>query len=398
MRAAVIGEGGNLGLTQRARIEYALNGGRINADFIDNATGVATSDREVNLKVALDAAVASGELPAAERNTLLARVQDEIGESVLADAASQTLAISLAEVHAPFLLGRHERLIENLERDAGISRAAEVLPSAAELSARHRAGQGLVRPEIAVLLAQSKNLVVTELLASPVPRRRRVRRCARRLLPGVHPRARPPADQRSPARPGDRGRARGGRHDRPGRSGPDPPARGAPRRRHPRDHRRVRGSASGVRHRPPVERGPHPARCVPPHPAEPALRHPGPDRAHHVVAAAAPHRGHGCAGAHRAFREAGPGTRRRAAPPHRGTGPGPRDAADPRAGLRAGDHRAVARPADHAGRRDVPRVRPRRRTRLAVGTVLRRRDRDRRTGRRWPGPSSSTTCRSTGTA
>ncbi|RZL79569.1 MAG: glutamate dehydrogenase [Rhodococcus sp. (in: high G+C Gram-positive bacteria)] len=168
VRAAVIGEGGNLGLTQRARIEYALHGGRINADFIDNATGVATSDREVNLKVALDAAVASGELPAAERNTLLARVQDEIGESVLADAASQTLAISLAEVHAPFLLGRHERLIENLERDAGISRAAEVLPSAAELSARHRAGQGLVRPEIAVLLAQSKNLVVTELLASPV--------------------------------------------------------------------------------------------------------------------------------------------------------------------------------------------------------------------------------------
>ncbi|MDJ0393944.1 NAD-glutamate dehydrogenase [Rhodococcus sp. G-MC3] len=168
VRASVIGEGGNLGLTQRGRIEFALNGGRINADFIDNAAGVATSDREVNLKVAVDAAVAAGTLPAAERNTLLARVQDDIRESVLSDTASQTLAISLAEVHAPFLLGRHERLIENLERDAGISRAAEVLPSAAELSQRHRAGQGLVRPEIAVLLAQSKNLVVTELLASPV--------------------------------------------------------------------------------------------------------------------------------------------------------------------------------------------------------------------------------------
>jgi glutamate dehydrogenase len=168
LRAAVVGEGGNLGFTQRARIEYALRGGRINADFIDNATGVATSDREVNLKIAVDAAVAAGELPAAERNSLLARVQDEIAESVLADASAQTLAISLAEVHAPFLLGRHERLIENLERDAGLSRSAEVLPTAAELTARHRAGQGLVRPEIAVLLAQSKNLVVTELLASPV--------------------------------------------------------------------------------------------------------------------------------------------------------------------------------------------------------------------------------------
>ncbi|MCQ4118209.1 NAD-glutamate dehydrogenase domain-containing protein [Rhodococcus tibetensis] len=168
LRTAVVGEGGNLGFTQRARIEYALKGGRINADFIDNATGVATSDREVNLKIAVDAAVAAGELPAGERNTLLARVQNEIAESVLADAAAQTLAISLAEVHAPFLLGRHERLIENLERDAGLSRSAEVLPTSAELTARHRAGQGLVRPEIAVLLAQSKNLVVTELLASPV--------------------------------------------------------------------------------------------------------------------------------------------------------------------------------------------------------------------------------------
>ncbi|MBY4128254.1 NAD-glutamate dehydrogenase [Rhodococcus fascians] len=168
LRAEVIGEGGNLGLTQRARIEYALAGGSVNADFIDNATGVATSDREVNLKIAVDAAVADGELSVTERDIALSQVQDEIGESVLADAASQTLAISLAEAHAPFLLGRHERLIDNLERDAGISRAAAVLPSPAELRARHRLGQGLVRPEIAVLLAQSKNLVATELLASPL--------------------------------------------------------------------------------------------------------------------------------------------------------------------------------------------------------------------------------------
>ena len=168
LQARVVGEGGNLGLTQRARIEFALAGGCVKADFIDNATGVATSDREVNLKIAVDAAVADGELSVTERNRALSQVQDEVAESVLAEAASQTLAISLAEAHAPFLLGRHERLIDNLERDAGISRVAAVLPSPAELRARHRLGQGLVRPEIAVLLAQSKNLVATELLASPL--------------------------------------------------------------------------------------------------------------------------------------------------------------------------------------------------------------------------------------
>ncbi|KQU56731.1 glutamate dehydrogenase [Rhodococcus sp. Leaf278] len=168
LRSRVVGEGGNLGLTQRARIEFALAGGCVNADFIDNATGVATSDREVNLKIAVDAAVADGTLSVDERNRALSRVQDEVAQSVLADTASQTLAISLAEAHAPFLLGRHERLIDNLERDAGISRVAAVLPSPTELRARHRSGQGLVRPEIAVLLAQSKNLVASELLDSPL--------------------------------------------------------------------------------------------------------------------------------------------------------------------------------------------------------------------------------------
>ncbi|MFD1815031.1 NAD-glutamate dehydrogenase domain-containing protein [Rhodococcus gannanensis] len=166
LRCRSIGEGGNLGLTQRARVEYALAGGRVNADFIDNAAGVATSDREVNLKIALDTAVHKGALTAAARDALLADVSDDIARSVLDDCDRQTLAISLAEANASFLLSRHERLIENLEDATSIDRAADVLPSRTELAARRRAGVGLVRPEIAVLLARSKNLVRSELLDS----------------------------------------------------------------------------------------------------------------------------------------------------------------------------------------------------------------------------------------
>jgi glutamate dehydrogenase len=166
LRCRAIGEGGNLGLTQRARVEYALGGGRVNADFIDNAAGVATSDREVNLKIALDSAVHSGVLSSDARDALLADVADDIARSVLGDCDRQTLAISLAEANASFLLSRHERLIENLEDATSIDRAADVLPSRTELAARRRAGTGLVRPEIAVLLARSKNLVRSELLDS----------------------------------------------------------------------------------------------------------------------------------------------------------------------------------------------------------------------------------------
>ncbi|MBL1075152.1 NAD-glutamate dehydrogenase [Nocardia sp. 2] len=162
----VIGEGGNLGLTQRARIEFAVAGGRVNADFIDNAAGVAISDREVNLKIALNTAVAQGDLTVAERDALLTAATEDVVAAVLADCDRQALAISLAEAHAPFLIDRHGRLIENLEQAAGIDRTAEFLPAPAELAARRRAGTGLVRPEIAVLLAMSKNLVRDELLAS----------------------------------------------------------------------------------------------------------------------------------------------------------------------------------------------------------------------------------------
>ncbi|MGO4205025.1 NAD-glutamate dehydrogenase domain-containing protein [Rhodococcus sp. TAF43] len=169
LRCTVIGEGGNLGLTQRARIEYALGGGRLNADFIDNAAGVATSDLEVNLKIALDVAVRAGTITAGERNALLSDSRTDVADAVLENSESQALAVSLAESHAAQLLNRHERLIDNLEHNNGINRATEVLPTKNELVSRTQAGLGLTRPEIAVLLAQSKNVVQQDLLDSSVP-------------------------------------------------------------------------------------------------------------------------------------------------------------------------------------------------------------------------------------
>ncbi|MGF7122823.1 NAD-glutamate dehydrogenase domain-containing protein [Rhodococcus sp. BE178] len=169
MRCRVVGEGGNLGFTQRARIEFAVHGGRINADFIDNAAGVATSDREVNLKIALDGAVAAGEVSEDERHALLAECSADVAGAVLGDCASQTLAISLAESQAVSLLGRHDRLIVNLEAVGGLDRTRAVLPSKQELRLRTEAGLGLTRPEIATLLAHSKNTVRDDLLRSEVP-------------------------------------------------------------------------------------------------------------------------------------------------------------------------------------------------------------------------------------
>ncbi|MHA4854234.1 NAD-glutamate dehydrogenase domain-containing protein [Rhodococcus sp. MSC1_016] len=169
LRCSVVGEGGNLGLTQRARIEYATAGGRINADFIDNAAGVATSDLEVNLKIALDVAEQRGSIDQQRRNRMLAEATADVANAVLRNSESQVLAISLAASQAPLLLNRHERLIDNLEQHSGIKRATEFLPTEKELVTRTRAGLGLTRPEIAVLLAQSKNIVRDELLDSRIP-------------------------------------------------------------------------------------------------------------------------------------------------------------------------------------------------------------------------------------
>ncbi|MGR7023174.1 NAD-glutamate dehydrogenase domain-containing protein [Geodermatophilus sp. URMC 62] len=162
LRCRVVGEGGNLGLTQRARIAAARAGVALNTDFIDNSAGVDTSDREVNLKVAL-----SG-VPRAERDAVLREVEDEVAAAVLADNVLQARALSVCAAQAPFLLDRHAQLIGDLERH-GLDRELEGLPSEADVERLRQAGAGLTRPEAAVLLAHSKNLVREELLASDLP-------------------------------------------------------------------------------------------------------------------------------------------------------------------------------------------------------------------------------------
>lgn len=165
LRCRVIGEGGNLGLTQAARVEYALHGGRLNADFIDNAAGVNTSDREVNLKILLSSAASAGLIDRAQRDQLLRTCAPHVVDQVLRDNDQQTWAISVAEGYGPTLLDRHEQVMADLA-GAGLDARREHLPDSAEIVTRRAAGRGLSRPEIAILLAYTKNVVHALLLHS----------------------------------------------------------------------------------------------------------------------------------------------------------------------------------------------------------------------------------------
>ncbi|MGH3520798.1 MAG: NAD-glutamate dehydrogenase domain-containing protein [Haloechinothrix sp.] len=169
LRCRVVAEGGNLGLTQAARIEYALRGGRVNADFIDNAAGVNTSDREVNLKILLRGAVQEGRLTMPERDRLLAECSQDVVAAAIEDNRKQTMAISIAAGHGATLLDRHDRVMRSMEDLTGLDRARERLPDATVLAERRSRGQGLTRPELAVLLSHAKNLVHAEVLASDLP-------------------------------------------------------------------------------------------------------------------------------------------------------------------------------------------------------------------------------------
>jgi glutamate dehydrogenase len=169
LRARVIGEGGNLGLTQRARIEYALGGGRVNTDAIDNSGGVDCSDHEVNIKVLLDGAVADGDLTPKQRNELLVEMTDAVAERVLKDNYEQSETLSLAEAQAASMLDVHARFIAALEDSRGLDRFLEALPSDAQLADRAGDGAGLTRPELATLIAYSKIDLHRELLDSDVP-------------------------------------------------------------------------------------------------------------------------------------------------------------------------------------------------------------------------------------
>ncbi len=169
LRAKVIGEGANLGTTQRGRTEFAKNGGRINTDFIDNVSGVDTSDHEVNIKILLDGVVAEGKLSVDERNTALASMTDEVAALVLRNNYRQTLALSLAMSSARADLDSHSRFMRLLERQGKLDRAVEFLPDEEAIRELKDAGQGLARPEVAVLVSYSKNTMFEELMASDFP-------------------------------------------------------------------------------------------------------------------------------------------------------------------------------------------------------------------------------------
>ena len=168
LRCRVIVEGGNLGLTQRARVQYASGGGRINTDFIDNSAGVDTSDREVNLKILLDQAVAERVISREERNDLISEVSDDIASAVLDDSLQQTRMLGVLEFDAARFLDQHARAVDVFEDTEGLDRAGWAQPTVSEIADRRQSGRGFTRPEIAVLLAFAKNTLTRKLLDSTV--------------------------------------------------------------------------------------------------------------------------------------------------------------------------------------------------------------------------------------
>jgi glutamate dehydrogenase len=166
LRCKVIGEGGNLGMTQLARVEYGLNGGRSNTDFIDNVGGVDCSDHEVNIKILLNAIVARGDLTEKHRNKLLGEMTDSIADLVLKNNYRQVQAISLAEFQAEGRNGEYRRFISTLESAGRLDRALEFIPSEEALAERKIQGKGLTRPELSILVSYSKSILKEELIES----------------------------------------------------------------------------------------------------------------------------------------------------------------------------------------------------------------------------------------
>ncbi|MGC9952915.1 MAG: NAD-glutamate dehydrogenase [Rhizomicrobium sp.] len=169
VRAKVIGEGANLGLTQLGRIEYALAGGRLNTDAIDNSAGVDTSDHEVNLKILMGGPLRRGEIKPAERDALLAEMTGDVAAHVLANNYDQTLALSVALSRGAKDLDAHSRFMRDLEARGRLDRAVEFLPDDGELRRRAQNGKGLTRPELALLLAYAKLDLKAELIAGDLP-------------------------------------------------------------------------------------------------------------------------------------------------------------------------------------------------------------------------------------
>ncbi|CZF79538.1 NAD-glutamate dehydrogenase [Grimontia marina] len=166
--ARIVGEGGNLGMTQLGRIEYAMNGGRVNTDFIDNVGGVDCSDNEVNIKILLNGLVAAGDLTFKQRNQVLERMEDEVSDIVLDDAYCQSESISVTSEQQASLLKEQIRFIHYLEKEGKLDRALEYLPDDETLAERQLRGVGLTRPEIAVLVAYGKMVLKEQLVIEQI--------------------------------------------------------------------------------------------------------------------------------------------------------------------------------------------------------------------------------------
>jgi glutamate dehydrogenase len=169
LRAKVIGEGGNLGVTQRGRIEFDLAGGHVNTDAMDNSAGVDCSDHEVNIKILVDSLVVAGKVGADERTDLLMSMTDEVGKLVLADNASQNDLMGTSRINADSLLPVHASQIRHLVAERDLNRELEALPSEKEIARRTELGLGLTSPELATLMAHVKLALKDNLLASDLP-------------------------------------------------------------------------------------------------------------------------------------------------------------------------------------------------------------------------------------
>ncbi|HWF70337.1 MAG TPA: NAD-glutamate dehydrogenase domain-containing protein, partial [Mycobacterium sp.] len=169
VRAKVVGEGGNLGVTARGRVEFDLCGGRINTDAMDNSAGVECSDHEVNIKILVDALITAGKIDLGERTELLESMTDEVSELVLADNADQNDLMGTSRANAPSLLPAHADQIRYLVTERGLNRELEALPSDKEIVRRLEAGLGLTSPELATLMAHVKLTLKDELLGTDLP-------------------------------------------------------------------------------------------------------------------------------------------------------------------------------------------------------------------------------------
>jgi len=169
VRAKVIGEGGNLGVTSLGRIEFNLAGGRCNTDAMDNSAGVDCSDHEVNIKILVDSLVTAGKVRAEDRTQLLVSMTDEVGRLVLADNKDQNDLMGTSRANAASLLPVHARMIKDFVADHGLNRELEALPSEKEIARRTEAGIGLTSPELATLMAHVKLALKDDMLATELP-------------------------------------------------------------------------------------------------------------------------------------------------------------------------------------------------------------------------------------